>query len=488
MTLRLRLVVALAVLVTIGLGVFGAVTYALFARSQYDQLDDQLRSSVGTVAAALREQAGLDPGPPADDGRRPDGDGPPLAVVVGPGTYAELRAADGTVLAAQQVADASTQPDLTGAMTEGEGERFTTVGSQEGSTDWRVLVTRDRTDDEVLVIASPTTEVEAALDRLVLIEALAAAGLLAVLAVGAWIVLRRGLRPLEQMATTASAITAGDLSRRVAPADHRSEVGELGLALNTMLGGIEGAFAERDATEARLRQFLADAAHELRTPLTSVQGFAELFRLGAPGRQPDLDVIMRRIEQESSRMRVLVDDLLLLARLDQTREPQRMPVDLAVLAADACTDAIAAEPARPVTLTAPAPVVVRGDEAHLRQAIANLVTNALRHTPAGAPVEVRAVTVTDDGDGDDGDGDGDDGRAPGALVSVRDHGAGLTPDALAHVFDRFWRADSARAGSGTGLGLSIVAGIAAEHGGIAEAANAPGGGAVFTLRLPPVAR
>ena len=182
------------------------------------------------------------------------------------------------------------------------------------------------------------------------------------LAVGSWLILRRGLRPLEHMATSARSITAGDLSQRVAPADGRSEVGQLGLALNTMLGEIEAAFAERDATEQRLRQFLADASHELRTPLTSIQGFAELFRLGGDKDHVDLAIILRRIEEESARMKVLVEDLLLLARLDETRPVERAPVDLAVLAADACSDAVAADPGRPVTLDASGPVIVLGDE------------------------------------------------------------------------------------------------------------------------------
>jgi two-component system OmpR family sensor kinase len=317
------------------------------------------------------------------------------------------------------------------------------------------------------VVAAPTTDVTGSLHRLLFLEVSGGAILLAVLCAGAWLILARGLRPLEAMATTAGEITAGDLTRRVAPSGGPSEVGQLGLALNTMLDDIEAAFAERDATERRLRQFLADASHELRTPLTSIKGFAELFRLDRDHDPVDLPTILRRVEQEADRMSVLVDDLLLLAHLDETRPIERQPVDLAVLAADACTDAVAAAPDRKVTLDAPQPAVVAGDESHLRQAIANLVTNAVRHTPAGTPIEVGAHldggTVT---------------------VSVRDHGAGLTDDALAHVFDRFWQADGARAGDGAGLGLSIVAGIASEHGGAAKAANAAGGGALFTIAVP----
>ena len=190
---------------------------------------------------------------------------------------------------------------------------------------------------------------------------------------------------------------------------------------------IQRAFTQRDATEERLRQFLADASHELRTPLTSIQGFAELFRLGTDDPRMSTATIMRRIEEESARMKGLVEDLLLLARLDQVRRSERAPVDLSVLAADACSDAIAADPERPVTLAAPQPVVVLGDAAHLRQALANLATNALRHTPAGTPLE---VTV--------GLGQGY------ALVEVRDHGPGSTT--------RHWSTPLTGSGEGTGLG------------------------------------
>jgi two-component system OmpR family sensor kinase len=279
------------------------------------------------------------------------------------------------------------------------------------------------------------------------------------------------------MAHSATTITAGDLTQRVSPADERTEVGQLGLALNTMLDGIELSFREREATEARLRQFLADASHELRTPLTSIQGFAELFRLGPDDARVDLPAILRRIEEESARMAVLVEDLLLLARLDQTRPFAPVEVDLAVVAADACTDAVATDPTRAVTLDAPFPVVVHGDEAHLRQAVANLVTNALRHTPPGSPIEV-AARVERDGTAGGGDAVG----ARGVVV-VRDHGPGLAAEDLDHAFDRFWQADAARVGTGAGLGLAIVAGIADEHGGSATLANAVDGGAIASFRV-----
>ena len=473
MTLRLRLVVGLLVLLTAGLALFGYATYDLYRHSEYQRLDDQIRTSEPIVDNQLDQAAGFtDQGGPNGPGFGPGGGGGrPGPQPYGPalGTYAQLRSATGAVLAT--IATTSATPKLPASYPlPGPGGRLFTVGSTSGSGQFRCLVVNSR--NGTTLIAVPTTEVTKSLHKLVAIEAGAAAVLLIVLSMGSWLILRRGLRPLERMAGTARNITAGDLSQRVSETGP-TEVTELGLALNTMLDDIEVAFKEREATEQRLRQFLTDASHELRTPLTSIQGFAELFRVSGEEARVDLPTILRRIEEESGRMRVLVDDLLLLARLDQTRDPERAPVDLAVLAADACSDAAAYAPDRPITFDAPEPVVVSGDEAHLRQAIANLVTNAVRHTPDGSAIEVSAHL-------EDG----------GAVVSVRDHGAGLDPDALAHVFDRFWQADAARAGTGAGLGLSIVASIAAEHGGSIDAANAEGGGAVFTLRLPlaPAAR
>jgi two-component system OmpR family sensor kinase len=341
------------------------------------------------------------------------------------------------------------------------------LGSENGATGWLAYVGPRLSNGDRVVVALPTSDVTGSLNRLVLIELLGAVGLLLVLSAGAGLVLRRGLSPLEHMADTAKGIAGGDLAQRVQVGAQGTEVDQLAAAFNTMLDQIQRAFTQRDATEERLRQFLADASHELRTPLTSIQGFAELFRLGTDDPRMSTATIMRRIEEESARMKGLVEDLLLLARLDQVRRSERAPVDLSVLAADACSDAIAADPQRPVTLAAPQPVVVLGDAAHLRQALANLVTNALRHTPAGTALEVTVGL-----------------REGHALVEVRDHGPGLDDEALVHAFDRFWQRDRSRAGTGAGLGLAIVAAVAAEHSGSVAAANAPGGGARFSIRLP----
>ncbi|MCU1352623.1 MAG: histidine kinase [Acidimicrobiales bacterium] len=463
MTLRLRLVIALMALLVVGMSGFGFATYRLFNSSQRQRLDDQLRAAASSIPGRLR---GGHTGGDASDGK--GGERPPE--VVGVDTYGELRNASGQRTSSTvRLSSTSATPALPTVLdASGRDGRFLTSGSTTGSAKWRVFVAREGgPSSSVVVVALPLASVTGPLHRLVLFETAAGAVLLAVIAGGALLIMRRGLRPLEQMAGSARTITAGDLSQRVTPSDDRSEVGQLGLALNTMLAEIETAFREREATEARLRQFLADASHELRTPLTSIQGFAELFRLGASSDHVDLPVMMRRIEQESARMKSLVEDLLLLARLDETRASEPGPVDLAVLAADACSDAVAADPGRPVTLDAPEPVTLAADGDHLRQALANLVTNALRHTPSGTAVDVSAHTEGNE-----------------AVLSVRDHGEGLSPAALQHAFDRFWQADEARTGAGAGLGLAIVAAVALEHDGTVTAANAPGGGAVFTLRLP----
>jgi two-component system, OmpR family, sensor kinase len=278
-----------------------------------------------------------------------------------------------------------------------------------------------------------------------------------------------GMRPLVRIEDTAAQIAAGDLSRRVEQTDPKTEVGRLGIALNGMLAHIEEAFAERQASENRLRRFVADASHELRTPLTSVRGYAELFRRGAAERPDDLANAMRRIEAESARMGVLVDDLLLLAQLDQGRPMEREPVDLVELVGELVADARAIEPDRTLELVAEGPVMVEGDDARLRQAVGNLLANARAHTPADA-----AVTVTVKAVGEE------------AEIEVADGGPGIAPEHLDRVFERFFRADPsrARASGGTGLGLSITASIAEGHGGRVDVSSTEGEGSAFRVMLP----
>jgi two-component system OmpR family sensor kinase len=319
------------------------------------------------------------------------------------------------------------------------------------------------------VIAIPLREIDDTLSSLLEVEALVGGGVLLALIVLAWWMIRLGLRPLDRIGATADAIAAGDLSRRVEETTPRTEVGRLGLAFNGMLQQIEQAFAEREASAERLRRFLADASHELRTPLASIRGYAELFRIGAVTGPDDTAKALSRIEGEAARMGLLVEDLLTLARLDEMPEPRRGRVDLSELAQDSVADALAIAGEREISLDAQAPAMVLGDPHQLRQVIANLMRNAVVHTPPGTPIE---VTVAVEGGA--------------AAIRVRDHGPGLPPDASDAIFERFWRADPGRGRgkAGAGLGLSIVNAIVTAHGGSASAANAPDGGAVFTIRLP----
>jgi two-component system OmpR family sensor kinase len=308
-----------------------------------------------------------------------------------------------------------------------------------------------------------------------------------------WLAIRRAFLPLREVEDTAAAIAAGDLSRRVREWPRNTEVGRLTASLNGMLAQIEQAFRHREASQARTRRFAADASHELRTPLASIRGFAELYRQGAVP-AGDVPRTMRRIEDEAARMGGLVEDLLLLARLDEQRPGRSEPVDLAVLAGDAVHDVRGLDPTRRVQLagldaySGPAPALVIGDEDRLRQVVGNLMANAVRHTPAGTAIEV-AVGVSAQPPSPTGPARGPSpaGGVPRAVIEVRDHGPGLTPEQAERVFERFYRIDASRvrgSGGGSGLGLSIVAAVVAAHGGTVEARTTPGGGATFRVEIP----
>ena len=324
---------------------------------------------------------------------------------------------------------------------------------------------------ELLVVALPLDDVNATLGQLLLLELVAGAAITIVILVATWFIVRGGLRPLNRMGRTARA-AASDLSQRVEPATENTEVGRLGLAINAMLSQLEAAFTERAANEQRLRHFVSDASHELRTPLTSIGGYAELLRRNPTMTEHDVALATRRIEEESRRMGVLVDDLLLLARLDQGRPLERAPVDLAALVTDACADARAADPSRVVTARVAGPVTVVGDDMRLRQVLGNVVRNALVHTPPGTPLEV-ALDV----------------EGGNAVIEVIDHGPGIPPEHAQRIFERFHRSDPGRSGDqgGSGLGLSITAAVVAAHGGSIRVGETAGGGATFRIELPTTA-
>ncbi len=345
-----------------------------------------------------------------------------------------------------------------------------TAPAVQGDSRWRLVAVES--DAGATIVGISLDEVDQTIERIRLVQVFGTLAVLASLGLVSWWMLRLGVHPIEDMARTADAIAAGDLSQRVEHPGQRTEAGRLGVALNSMLGRIEEAFHAREASEERVRRFAADASHELRTPLTSIQGYAELWRAGGLRDPGELSEAMRRMEQEARRMGTLVEDLLLLARLDQRRPLELGEVRLHEIAADAVKDARAVEPDRPIELSA-SPVTVRGDEMRLRQVLGNLLANARAHTPAGTPVQ---VSLRDDG-----------GRA---RLEVTDHGQGMEPEVAAKVFERFYRADKsrARAQGGTGLGLSIVAAIAEAHGGVAEVTSAVGKGSTFSVVLPMSAR
>jgi two-component system OmpR family sensor kinase len=374
-------------------------------------------------------------------------------------------------IGANQTAPDITSDAITSRLPETIGtvsEPFT-VGAVGSSDNWRMVVARG-TDGSVTVTGLPLGLTQDTSTRLTVLTLAASGVVLLVLALVAWWVIRLGLRPIDDLVRTADEIAAGDLSRRLQPAPPGTEAGHLTEAFNGMVHQIEFAFAERQESEDRLRRFVADASHELRTPLTSIRGYTDLMQAGALD-EPDARAdALRRIQAESGRMAELVDDLLVLARLDQGRPLERLPVDLVAVATDAAQDARAVDPDRPVALVVPDhPIIVQGDEGRLRQIVANLLTNARVHTPAGTRVTVR---VTVEGDT--------------AQLVVGDEGEGMAPEVTTRVFERFYRADASRSRDrgGSGLGLSIVAAVAEAHGGRAGVESAPGAGTRVTVELP----
>lgn len=353
-----------------------------------------------------------------------------------------------------------------------------TIGSVGGSpVQWRALTVRGPNGD-LITVALDLTDVQSMVRSLIWLQVGIGAVILSMLGVAGYFTVQRSLQPLVEIEKTAIAIAGGQLERLVPQADPRTEVGQLALALNGMLAQIQRALASAESSaekarvsEERMRRFVTDASHELRTPLTTIRGFAELYRQGAAG---DVEMLMSRIESESRRMAGLVEDLLLLAQLDAQRPLERDRVDLLGLASDAVHDAQSVAPGRVIAMEVfdgPGTPEVLGDEARLRQVLANLVANALQHTPPSAAVTVRVGTEAGD-----------------AVVEVADEGPGMRPDDAQRVFERFYRADASRtrASGGTGLGLSIVDSLVRAHGGRVTVTTAPGEGCRFRLALPRV--
>lgn len=475
MTLRARLTLVLLAVVTVGLLASGVATYAAYRASLVQRVDQQLES--GTAPAALLVFA-PDTGPAVT--------GPEQGGGLPSGTFVEAFDPDGDRVgrkfALVSGQDSPAAPVIPATIADGAtGATPFTTGAEDGSSlRYRVLATR-LTDGPVegytIVVGIPLTEVSQSLRRLAVVLITVTIVVLAVMAVISWWTVKRGLRPLERIERTAGEIAEGNLSLRVAEPDPRTEVGRLGVAFNVMLERIEVTMEERRASEEALRRFLADASHELRTPLTSIRGYAELFRRGAESDPDDSALAIRRIEQESIRMGVLVDDLLFLARAGQGKPISSDPVDLAQIVDDAARDARVVDPTREIDLKAPAGLTIMGDEGRLRQVITNLVSNAITHTAQGSAVAVSLEAENG-----------------WAKIEVHDAGPGLTSEEAAHVFDPFYRADESRSRqlrkngedriTGAGLGLSIVAAITQAHGGTVGVVSDPQRGSTFKVCLP----
>jgi two-component system OmpR family sensor kinase len=484
--LRIKLVAAVSLLVLLALLGSGFAAAATMRNYLISRADSQLSSVIAPIAEhQLGGTAGNAPGHGGDHG---DGDGGvgrlPSAYVV------KVVDANGKTVNSQSYLSDPGEPLPSLPHTSVKsGQHYFTTGAEHGDGQWRALavpVTLTDGSTGTVYIAQSLGDVNGTVDRLTTLLLVIGAVALVVIAGLGYLIVRASLRPLRDVERTAGAIAGGDLSRRVPAAHPRTEVGHLSGALNTMLSDVETAFAERARSEAtareseeRMRQFIADASHELRTPLTTIRGFAELYRQGTAAEQhPDVPRLMSRIEQEGARMGLLVEDLLLLARLDQERPLRHQPVDMLALASDAVHDAQAVDPERPIRFevgpTDPPPVVI-GDEPRLRQVLANLLSNALTHTPAGTPVSVRIATTP-----------AAEQQPAWVELTVADQGPGIETSAAARVFERFYRGDVSRSHEtgGTGLGLAIVAALVDGHHGTVDLRTAPGEGAVFTVRLP----
>ncbi|MCF6387505.1 HAMP domain-containing histidine kinase [Mycobacterium sp. MBM] len=456
--LRVGLVAATLVLVGLGLLASGVAVTSLMRHTEIQRIDQTLleASSGWARAPMMTPTTTPDPSPAY----------PPSTF------YVRGTDADGNVRLA--VKSGATDPALPAS--NDVGPNPVTVGSADASgIEWRAVTVRGP-DGELTTVAIDLTEVESTMRALIWSQGAIGAAVLLVLGVVGYAVVRRSLRPLAEVEQTAAAIAAGELDRRVPQRDPRTEVGRLSLALNGMLTQIQRAMASSAQSaemaresEERMRRFVGDAGHDLRTPLTTIRGYAELYRQGAAR---DTDMLMGRIESEAGRMGLLVEDLLLLARLDEQRPLDQRRVDLLALASDAVHDAQTVAPERRIRMEVfdgPGTPEVLGDEARLRQVFSNLMSNAVQHTPPSAGITVRVGTDEDN-----------------AVLEVCDEGPGMNAEDAQRVFERFYRADSSRtrASGGFGLGLSIVDSLVAAHGGAVSVDTAPGQGCRFRVSLP----
>ena len=478
-SLRNRLVLGVVILSTLGFSASGVIAQKQIESFLVHQIDDQLLN-VATGALPRVNLAGI-----VDDdfqerggrqGRDDDDDQPPQTPLNRVPTNTSLTLLDGngavvagiggdlnTVSVRDYIAGYSPEE-----VAEFEGEPFTLNADGEN---FRVLALPLPSNLGSVAIAQSLNDVDRTLSRLKWLFFLIGFVIVGLIAIASRTMIKVGLKPLSEVENTAEKIAAGDLSARLPDTKPTTEVGRLTTALNVMLTRIEESFAMRKTSEDKLRRFVADASHELRTPLTAIRGFAELHRQGAVTGEEDTKQLISRIEGESIRMGSLVEDLLLLARLDQAREIQHLPVDIAQVTKDAVASAQVAGPEHPISLIGDVDeLYTLGDQHRIHQVIANLLANARTHTPAGTPI---TVSIAQDSDG--------------LRIAVADAGPGLSDEDQKRIFERFYRADSSRVridGEGSGLGLSIVDAVMKAHGGSVSVTSELGKGATFTLFFP----
>ncbi len=468
LSLTKRLVAVVVLMVLVAYFITTSVTTMLLRGYLTDRVDADLNQYISTrgqsaTANFLRDSLES----PSSDGRTP-----PSSYYV----FFTPVESDRDVRVLVMPSDEGVGPDLgrPGGDTGRAGDEPVSLEAV-GGDQWRVLSVKATAGQQegTLSVALPLTSVNNTVKQLWVLTSFVGLGTLVAVALLGWLAVRRAFRPLSRIEDTAAAIAAGDLTRRIPDPGADDEVSSLSHSLNAMLARIEAAFAVREGSELRMRQFVADASHELRTPLATVRGYAELYRAGAVTEPEDVAGAMTRIENEATRMTRLVEDLLLLTRWDTAPRLEHEPVDLTVLVADVVQDARVRAPHRSVTMRplpgGTGPPVTVGDDGALRQVLTNLVANSIAHTPEGTPIEV-AVGV----------------QAARCVVEVCDHGSGIEPGTADRVFERFYRADASRSRErgGTGLGLAIVATIVARHGGTVRHYPTPGGGATFRVELP----
>ena len=482
-SLRTQLMVLTGLLLMPSILLTSFVSISVVRDSLVNSIDNELRESLGTVSTALMsDMIGSPTVNVSKRGYLLDSDGEIVAQV---GSTAPGPVDPG-------------EPDLSSftrelvLQTEQSGMTVRSADGEDGS--WRVVAAPQADSDYTVVTAEPLGWANGMISAVTLLTlSFGVATLLVALTVG-WILITRAFTPLKRVEATAAAIAAGDLSQRISGYSSATEVGQLSMSLNRMLGQIEDAFDARTHSENRLRQFVADASHELRTPLVSIRGYSELYRHGALDDDEKVSQAMGRIESEATRMTQLVEDLLSLARVDNGRALEITDVDLLVLAHDAAADFAAAWPDRRITVLGPddsaaAPVWTRGDDARLRQVVVNLMTNAVRYTPQGTDLEIIVENPSFDAvPQEQQPAVPDDESAPTwlAQLKIRDHGPGIKGPDRTRIFERFYRADTSRTREtgGTGLGLSIVASVVGQHGGVVTLEETPGGGATFVVTLP----